>query len=1199
MADFEDPFADILGDGLFFPNVEQKGQPESNTSTMRTSTSSIDEKDSRQTNIDQLGPMREAQQRGTKDTHSPQLWQSFNNQQVAPSLPTSPPPVHPPGRVAAPPGVKTVPRMPGDTPRFPAPQRQLKKNRESSLFDDIDFTSPQALANKPIAIDEKGHPHSLSERRRSTPSIPHYHTRRQRSKSEIYTSPDLLGVLKEEEELPKSSAAKGNNPTSNYKDQVLALREMGFTDQVLVLAALEKHKGNIGMAVETLLHHDNAANDDPPLNTDGTGGPANENDKPILKTSISMPSATRSNRATMICSKCGVRLRLPPNTPMVKCGKCKTILRVPSSLRIQSRTLSPSAIQNPPPSMPHVIPQRPRATPTPKSLAGIRERKKPVPGSAKTLEHPPSARQKPLKLNSAKSESTKDTRFSKSPDPGGRALKELEAPHHQRQKSRSCPSSPKKANRGLDVAPEPSVSRGSQGVEASFSSSYGASQMESLKRLDNDEKLANDDGHVYVPEGKEVMNFDTLEHFGDLFDTSLQPKPTPKADFRPTPKIDWSQEEREKRARQRKRVVAEMITTEETYCAGLKKLISNFVYPLQGQIYIEPQFEPLLNKSTDMKIRSRVGSKEGSKSDIIDPDGKTKGDNPPLPVHNNRARRYSTVIRQETKRAMARVQQNKKATKKYKAVMESSDIVQVFSNIELIFRLNQTFLSNLKSGEHEVGNTFHEFAQYFKMYMPYVQNHDNATRRLKELNHYRAFRRALEEREKVAKTTLSALLILPIQRIPRYKLLLETVIKNTHPEDPAYSELKSSLDLIVKVAKHINESINKREQAAKLAEIQAMFGGHVELVAPHRRFIMRQSMKKLTKGGSLQDRVFFLFTDILLYGSNDVTFSNLLRLRQIMPIDKSFLVSEVHRLGQSTHLLYVSSSVKNITMSFENEADKNKWKEALTRCMADRRKKIGFNYMSRGSALISNRHNRKLHKGAVFHSYSYGSTAEETTKTDTEFYEKMRHIVLTRSYFEDLSKQVKNYLAEQQSLVKASTNFAVGMKGDYNIEAQWFQALGATSHMAAVHSHEMLRWKSVTELLIDSITWVLKGPVSLAERTKDDYEKKCYELQQVKRLLDNALHKKTPDVRKVKQYADQKNHAKTAFELSKKRALRGARKMDHAIHMGFIDKLKLFVQVQADFHKDCYYDIRDVWAHLHTEEAIPDVSTPKSPEKKF
>eukprot|EP00954_Amorphochlora_amoebiformis_P015072 1180209-Amorphochlora_amoeboformis.AAC.1 len=89
------------------------------------------------------------------------------------------------------------------------------------------------------------HPHSLSERRRSTPSIPHYHTRRQRSKSEIYTSPDLLGVLKEEEELPKSSAAKGNNPTSNYKDQVLALREMGFTDQVLVLAALEKHKGNI------------------------------------------------------------------------------------------------------------------------------------------------------------------------------------------------------------------------------------------------------------------------------------------------------------------------------------------------------------------------------------------------------------------------------------------------------------------------------------------------------------------------------------------------------------------------------------------------------------------------------------------------------------------------------------------------------------------------------------------------------------------------------------------------------------------------------------------------------------------------------------------------------------------------------------------------------------------------------------------
>jgi len=47
--------------------------------------------------------------------------------------------------------------------------------------------------------------------------------------------------------------------------------------------------------------------------------------------------------------------------------------------------------------------------------------------------------------------------------------------------------------------------------------------------------------------------------------------------------------------------------------------------------------------------------------------------------------------------------------------------------------------------------------------------------------------------------------------------------------------------------------------------------------------------------------------------------------------------------------------------------------------------------------------------------------------------------------------------------------------------------------------------------------------------------------------------------------------------------------MDAAIQKGFLDKLRLFVQVQADYHKDCYYDIRQCWTHLHKGRVIAPV----------
>ena len=54
---------------------------------------------------------------------------------------------------------------------------------------------------------------------------------------------------------------------------------------------------------------------------------------------------------------------------------------------------------------------------------------------------------------------------------------------------------------------------------------------------------------------------------------------------------------------------------------------------------------------------------------------------------------------------------------------------------------------------------------------------------------------------------LNALLITPVQRIPRYKMLLEDVIKNTPDCHPDKRSLKEALEQIDALAWHINDQV--------------------------------------------------------------------------------------------------------------------------------------------------------------------------------------------------------------------------------------------------------------------------------------------------------------------------------------------------------------------------------------------------------
>ena len=86
--------------------------------------------------------------------------------------------------------------------------------------------------------------------------------------------------------------------------------------------------------------------------------------------------------------------------------------------------------------------------------------------------------------------------------------------------------------------------------------------------------------------------------------------------------------------------------------------------------------------------------------------------------------------------------------------------------------------------------------------------------------------RGHEEAPRAQPAACPSFLIMPIQRVPRYKLLLQELLKNT-PSTliPDCASLEKALGLVSAVAAHINDSVRANENRAKVREIQSSVPG--------------------------------------------------------------------------------------------------------------------------------------------------------------------------------------------------------------------------------------------------------------------------------------------------------------------------------------------------------------------------------------
>ena len=208
------------------------------------------------------------------------------------------------------------------------------------------------------------------------------------------------------------------------------------------------------------------------------------------------------------------------------------------------------------------------------------------------------------------------------------------------------------------------------------------------------------------------------------------------------------------------------------------------------------------------------------------------------------------------------------------AILTNDQINSIFSNMETIRDYNAVFLDLLKSRINKwdektlIGDTFVVISKLLLSYTDYVNNYSRAIDVLGKLRaEIPAFSAFMDEADREdVNLKLVSILIFPIQRVPRYILLLQDLLKHTSSDHPDYRNLEQALDAMNKTGNYINESKREAENVSKLAEINQSLKGKHPAFQKSGRYFLFETAVTLTPDGekNQQHGMLYIATDMLL-----------------------------------------------------------------------------------------------------------------------------------------------------------------------------------------------------------------------------------------------------------------------------------------------------------------------------------------------
>ncbi|XP_035532889.1 FERM, ARHGEF and pleckstrin domain-containing protein 1-like [Morone saxatilis] len=183
------------------------------------------------------------------------------------------------------------------------------------------------------------------------------------------------------------------------------------------------------------------------------------------------------------------------------------------------------------------------------------------------------------------------------------------------------------------------------------------------------------------------------------------------------------------------------------------------------------------------------------------------------------------------------------------------------------------------------------------------------------------------ELQKVCYIPLNVFILRPLHRLIHYKQILERLCKHYPATHVDFRDCRAALADVSEVVDQLQGSLIKMENFQKLLELKKDLIGVDNLVVPGREFIRLGCLSKLS-GKGLQQRMFFLFNDVILYTSRGMTATNQFKVHGQLPLHGMTIRESEDEWGVP-HAFTLVGQQQSVVVAASSLTEMEKWMEDI------------------------------------------------------------------------------------------------------------------------------------------------------------------------------------------------------------------------------------------------------------------------------
>ncbi|XP_060104361.1 rho guanine nucleotide exchange factor 39 [Heteronotia binoei] len=274
---------------------------------------------------------------------------------------------------------------------------------------------------------------------------------------------------------------------------------------------------------------------------------------------------------------------------------------------------------------------------------------------------------------------------------------------------------------------------------------------------------------------------------------------------------------------------------------------------------------------------------------------------------------------------------------KAKETLKPAVLEALFGPWESLCSASRTLIPHLERGRLALGlERFHpQLVLYSRYAENFAQAKETLQKQVRKNKSFARFKRLQEMRPEFQGCRLEELLPLPLQRLPQYKCLLEHLVENTLPESPDFGQLTGILKSVSEVFHQVQKISRFHENSCQMSRVQKLLKGQkIQLLAPGRWYLQEGWLTVVpSKGKEVQQRMFFLFSDILLVTKPCHPLhpwnSHKFACQASYPLSQCTLTKVFGHTQCQGGLLSLSFPHKKLLLMSHDQQNLNKWHQTL------------------------------------------------------------------------------------------------------------------------------------------------------------------------------------------------------------------------------------------------------------------------------